>query len=185
MMLQKFCGPYISCKPSDSTAIEAGSSVDEKLKGHGPEAVSFLISDVLIFRTPRYFRCSLPTIFITDERKSSGASDSWKNAGEISSGRFSLCNSSTGTLQCSFTAAHTRRFSEGIREYPSMTRRGLWPAHAAGIAVESLAANTSKPAFSSTFLRTSARPGSRDTTRIFSFSVTHNGMLCRMSQLYF
>jgi hypothetical protein len=36
-----FCRPYIFGVPFDSTAIEAGSSVDEKLKGHGPEAVPF------------------------------------------------------------------------------------------------------------------------------------------------
>ena len=33
---------------SDSTVIEAGSSVDEKLKGHGPEAVSLLILGFIV-----------------------------------------------------------------------------------------------------------------------------------------
>jgi hypothetical protein len=117
-----------------------------------------------------YLPVPLPTILITVERKSSAAAASWKKAGDISSGPFFLCSSSTGAAQCSFTAAHTRRFSEGCREYPSITSLGLWTAHVDGIAVESLAASTSNPACSSTFLRTSARAGSRDTTRIFSLS---------------
>jgi hypothetical protein len=44
--------PYISGKLSDSTTTEAGSSVDEKLKGHGPEAMSLFVflADVLLCR---------------------------------------------------------------------------------------------------------------------------------------
>jgi hypothetical protein len=47
-MYKNFSAPYISVERFDSTAIEAGSSVDEKLKGHGPEAVSLLILRFLV-----------------------------------------------------------------------------------------------------------------------------------------
>jgi hypothetical protein len=66
----------------------------------------------------------------------------------------------------------TRRFSAGNSEYPSITNLKLCSAHVFSTVFELVAVRTSNPAFSSTVRRTSARRGSRDTTRTLSFCVT-------------
>jgi hypothetical protein len=110
---------------------------------------------------------------ITHFRKSSGASGSWKNAGGINSGPFSLCNSSRGILQCSRTSSQTRRFSAGSSECPTITKRKLCSAHVLLIVCESDVVRTSYPTFSSAIMRTSVRFGSCERTKILSLCVIY------------
>jgi hypothetical protein len=94
-MPQDFAAPYISRELSDSTTVEAGSSVDE-IKGDTDRKPCPLL---IVFRMPLL---PLPTAHNLHycRQEIIGARASWKNAADINSGPFFLCSSSTGTAQC-------------------------------------------------------------------------------------
>jgi hypothetical protein len=114
-------------------------------------------------------------------QKSSGASDSTAIQAECAVHKPRLV-----MIGYSLLPSEKRRAWAAVKEYCEVPvlelhREGGPELMSPAFSHESLAARTSNPAFSSVLLRTSARRGSCDTTRILSFAVTHNGMPLPMS----